>query len=348
MKIKKLLLVLLLSIVIGIFNIPVESKASYNPNVPEYYSGNIKYKINEETNEAIVTGTKNKNVKKIVIPSKIDEYKVTEIGYYAFGDYKNLTDVTIPNTVKKINGEAFFNCKKIKNIKIPNSVQLIGYYAFFGCSGLEKIEIPNSVTTIENMAFESCSNLKSVKLSENLKAIDGYAFYGCKKLTSVKVPKKVKVIGDGAFENCKKLKQVKIPSSVKKIGVDVFNKCNTNLVLIVENKSYAKKYAKDNKINYESNITKNLKISWVKAGKKQAKIKWNKISGVTGYEIYMSSSKNGKYSKIKTIKNAKTITYTKTNLKKNKKYYFKVRAYKVINGQKIYGDFSKVQKVITK
>ena len=213
---------------------------------------------------------------------------------------------------------------------------------------MEKIELPNSVTTIENMAFESCSNLKSVKLSENLKAIDGYAFYGCKKLTSVKVPKKVKVIGDGAFENCKKLKQVKIPSSVKKIGVDVFNKCNTNLVLIVENKSYAKKYAKDNKINYESNITKNLKISWVKAGKKQAKIKWNKISGVTGYEIYMSSSKNGKYSKIKTIKNAKTITYTKTNLKKNKKYYFKVRAYKVINGQKIYGDFSKVQKVITK
>ncbi len=348
MKIKKVLLVLLLSIIIGVFNVPIKSMASYNPNVPEYCSGIFKYKINEKTNEAIITGTKNKNVKKIVIPSKIDEYKVTEIGYYAFGDYKNLTDVTIPNTVKKINGEAFFNCKKIKNIKIPNSVQLIGYYAFFGCSGLEKIELPNSVTKLENMAFESCSNLKSVKLSENLKAIDGYAFYGCKKLTSVEVPKKVKVIGDGAFENCKKLKQVKIPSSVKEIGVDVFYKCNNNLLLIVQNKSYAKKYAKNNKINYESNITKNLKISWVKPGKKQAKIKWNKISGVTGYEIYMSTSKNWKYSKIKTIKNAKTVTYTKTNLKKNKKYYFKVRAYKVKNGQKIYGDFSKVQKVTIK
>ena len=348
MKIKKVLLVLLLSIIIGVFNVPIKSMASYNPNVPEYCSGIFKYKINEKTNEAIITGTKNKNVKKIVIPSKIDEYKVTEIGYYAFGDYKNLTDVTIPNTVKKINGEAFFNCKKIKNIKIPNSVQLIGYYAFFGCSGLEKIELPNSVTKLENMAFESCSNLKSVKLSENLKAIDGYAFYGCKKLTSVEVPKKVKVIGDGAFENCKKLKQVKIPISVKEIGVDVFYKCNNNLLLIVQNKSYAKKYAKNNKIYYESNITKNLKISWVKPGKKQAKIKWNKISGVTGYEIYMSTSKNGKYSKIKTIKNAKTVTYTKTNLKKNKKYYFKVRAYKVKNGQKIYGDFSKVQKVTIK
>lgn len=348
MKIKKVLLVLLLSIIIGVFNVPIKSMASYNPNVPEYCSGNIKYKINEKTNEAIITGTKNKNVKKIVIPSKIDEYKVTEIGYYAFGDYKNLNDVTIPNTVKKINGEAFFNCKKIKNIKIPNSVQLIGYYAFFGCSGLEKIELPNSVTTLENMAFESCSNLKSVKLSENLKAIDGYAFYGCKKLTSVEVQKKVKVIGDGAFGECKKLKQVKIPSSVKEIGVDVFNNCNTNLVLIVENKSYSQKYAKNNKINYESNITKNLKISWVKPGKKQAKIKWNKISGVTGYGIYMSTSKNGKYSKIKTIKNAKTVTYTKTNLKKNKKYYFKVRAYKVINEQKVYGEFSKVQKVTIK
>lgn len=41
---------------------------------------------------------------------------VTEIGMYAFGYYENLTSITIPESVTKINEGAFIGCKKLKTI----------------------------------------------------------------------------------------------------------------------------------------------------------------------------------------------------------------------------------------
>lgn len=61
----------------------------------------------------------------------------------------------------------------------------------------------------------------------------------------------------------------------------------------------------------------------VKAGKGRATIKMAAVAGATGYELYMSTSKNGKYKKIATVTKAKSVT--KKGLKKGKKYYFKAK-----------------------
>lgn len=61
----------------------------------------------------------------------------------------------------------------------------------------------------------------------------------------------------------------------------------------------------------------------VKAGKGKATVKMSKVVGATGYELYMSTSKNGKYKKIATVTKAKSVT--KKGLKKGKKYYFKAK-----------------------
>ena len=42
-----------------------------------------------------------------------------------------------------------------------------------------------------------------------------------------------------------------------------------------------------------------------------------------------------------TVKGAKTLSKTVTDLKKGKTYYVKVRAYKLVNGKKLYGAYSK-------
>ena len=79
-------------------------------------------------------------------------------------------------------------------------------------------------------------------------------------------------------------------------------------------------------------------------GKKAKVVLKEKVSGATGYEIKISTNKNFK-------KSVKTITFTKKNttvknLKKNKTYYVKVRAYKIdANGKKVYGSYSNVMKV---
>ena len=76
---------------------------------------------------------------------------------------------------------------------------------------------------------------------------------------------------------------------------------------------------------------------------KKAKLTWKKKSS-DGYEIYMKTG-NGKYKKIKTIKSAKTTSYTVKNLKKGKKYTFKVRAYRLDGTKKVYGKFSAAKKI---
>lgn len=77
------------------------------------------------------------------------------------------------------------------------------------------------------------------------------------------------------------------------------------------------------------------RITSIKPGKKSITIKWNKASGADGYIIYRATTKKGKYKQIAKIVGKKN-KYKIKNVKYNKAYYYKVLAYKTINGKKIY------------
>lgn len=80
-----------------------------------------------------------------------------------------------------------------------------------------------------------------------------------------------------------------------------------------------------------------------KAGAKQIKLTWSKVSGASGYELYRSTSEDGKYSKIKTVTKGSTKSYTdKSKVSSGKMYYYKIRAYRKVDGKKVYGEYSKV------
>ena len=104
-----------------------------------------------------------------------------------------------------------------------------------------------------------------------------------------------------------------------------------------------------NAIKDEQNLVKytpkKAVIKKIKAGKKKAVIAWKKMSGVTGYEIYMSGKASSGYKKIKAISAKKKPTYTRTSLKSRKKYYFKIRAYRKVGKKVYYGPYSSVKKV---
>lgn len=78
----------------------------------------------------------------------------------------------------------------------------------------------------------------------------------------------------------------------------------------------------------------------VKAGKKTAKLRWKKIKGAKGYQIYRATSKNGKYKKIKTV-SAKKNTFLDKKVKRHKRYYYRVRVYSKSGNKKIYSVYSK-------
>lgn len=77
-----------------------------------------------------------------------------------------------------------------------------------------------------------------------------------------------------------------------------------------------------------------------KASKTSVTLNWKKISDAKGYCIYMKTGKNGTYKKIKEITDKGITTYTKTKLTRGKTYYFRVRAYKKMFGEKSFGDVS--------
>lgn len=78
------------------------------------------------------------------------------------------------------------------------------------------------------------------------------------------------------------------------------------------------------------------KLKAKKLTSKSAKLTWKKTSGATGYEIYRSTKKNGSYAKLAA---GKTTSYTDKKLQKGKKYYYKVRAYRVVNKKKVYSKY---------
>lgn len=86
----------------------------------------------------------------------------------------------------------------------------------------------------------------------------------------------------------------------------------------------------------------------LKAKTKSAVIRWNRVYGASGYQIYMSTKKNGKYTKVATVKSGKKVRYTKKKLKSGKTYYFKVRAYKTYKGKKVYSSYSTIKKIKVK
>lgn len=85
------------------------------------------------------------------------------------------------------------------------------------------------------------------------------------------------------------------------------------------------------------------KITKTKVGKRKVLVKFKKVNGAKGYRIKYSLKSN--FKKAKTI-STKKLKATIKKLKKGKRYFIKVQAYKVVNGKKVYGIYSK--KVKTK
>ena len=98
-----------------------------------------------------------KNLTEITLPNT-----VTTIGGHAFSDFESLTAIPLPDSVVKIEEFAFMNCSSLKQMKLPSNLEYIGGYAFWYCENLESVVIPKSVSEIKSLVFGGCQNLKTV------------------------------------------------------------------------------------------------------------------------------------------------------------------------------------------
>lgn len=87
------------------------------------------------------------------------------------------------------------------------------------------------------------------------------------------------------------------------------------------------------------------KITKLTTNKKhQIRVTWKKQSAA-GYQVCYSTTKSFKTNTRVLVKNSKATSKTISKLKKGKTYYVKVRAYKMVDGKRVYGSFSTVKKI---
>ena len=91
-------------------------------------------------------------------------------------------------------------------------------------------------------------------------------------------------------------------------------------------------------------------ISIIKVQNQAFTVKWKKKSSITGYQIQYSTNSKFKKKDSKTIKvkQAKTNSKRIKGLKVAKKYYVRVRTYKLVKKKSYYSSWSKKKNVTTK
>ena len=123
------------------------------------------------------------------IPSSIKGKTVTTIGANAFCPVvnkvlypKNITEVTIPNTVTTI-GLGAFAQTPLKKIVLPASVQTVGNSAFHNCTALKSMETKGALY-FGAASFKDCTAMTHVKIHRNCTA-SSTAFTNCTALYAV-------------------------------------------------------------------------------------------------------------------------------------------------------------------
>lgn len=157
---------------------------------------------------------------------------------------RNINEITLPNSVKKIldNGfkgcraskiilndgleeignNAFENTSKLKTIKIPNSVLTLGE-ELFSLSNVYSIEIGTGINNLPYHFVNNCDNLNNIIIPGNVKKISMLAFYESQGLYNVTLEEGVEEIEYGGFANCG-CTNVSLPTSLRKIGSEAFTR----------------------------------------------------------------------------------------------------------------------------
>ena len=206
--------------------------AKWEENIP----ASISFNVNEEGVLTSVEGISEIN-NEVVIPSRVNDIDVIEIGDKVFADNLFIKKLVIPESVKSLGNKMCYGAKNLEEVVLPNNITVIPDYAFEKCSSLTNINIPTSLVQIRANAFSQTA-LKEFIAPESLKEIWLYAFKDAKELRNVEL-KNVTEIGDMVFENCKKLESIVIPETLEEIGASVFGGCSSLQDIDLPNKPLA-------------------------------------------------------------------------------------------------------------
>lgn len=282
------------------------------------------------------------------------------------------TNTEISNTVTSIAMYAFDKYENFGKIVIASSVECIEQRAFYCCSNII-IEIGSNISDIHIYGFEDSTNIQLYGLPDTY--LEAVALYNGIKykyiISGATVTNNTEdVVYDGIEKTISILLQAGETTFIEDTDFEVTYSNNINAgtatVTVTGKGNYAGTVTKTFVIEEvpkpvipeptvkeptipEPIVTKPVKVTGLKQlvsyAEKYISLSWKSVADANGYEIYRATSKNGKYKLVRTVTSAK---YKDKNLVAGKNYFYKVKSYKLVNGIKVYGDFSYIKKMLTK
>ncbi len=176
-------------------------------------------------------------------------------------NYKLLTELEIPSTIKSIGNYQFLGFDDLISVIIGNGVTTIGEKAFI-CYSLVNITIGKNVTSIAEQAFDGEYSLTNVYYDGTIEDWCNYKFNtsgqtpmdyetnfyilddngdieyngkNYKLLTELVIPSTVTLIGSFQFFGFSNLINVTIPNSVISIGIAAFYYCSSLKSIVIPN-----------------------------------------------------------------------------------------------------------------
>jgi hypothetical protein len=221
------------------------------------------YEVDAAENSSVEldeTELANQNGKIIYCDGKSEDikYGITKIADNLYRKNKNVFNVILPVSIKKIGAGAFYGCDNLEKITLPDGLTSIGNAAFESCTSLSEINIPATVTEIGNNPFIGCDinitilpgnkhfavkdkslytfdNSKIISyipqngesdftLPESVTEIGSNSFYRCTALRGLELTC-VSHIGENAFYGCENLKSLILPTDLSNVEWNAFHDC---------------------------------------------------------------------------------------------------------------------------
>lgn len=207
---------------------------------------------------------------KVQIPEGVEEIADT-----AF-IIRNIEEIIMPHTIRKVGWRAFFDCRSLEKVTIPYGLESLGAQAFVECESLREIMLPNSLTEIGEDCFDKTTVIQCYEgskaleyakkygyqyeilgafdagqpnvmeqadfvLPNGLVTIEEEAFSGIAAV-KIRLPESVSSIGAMAFAECNSLKQIYIPYGCENIAANAFGSL-TSITIYGKSGSYAEWFA---------------------------------------------------------------------------------------------------------
>ena len=245
-----LILILILEIIVPTIN-PLLDFALINDSIAVEYLGS--WDISKNNDKSVFAVLSSNGTLKISGTGKMKDFNTEDAPWWNYGYEDKIKEVIIEDGIETIGSEAFKDLYNLTKVTIPETVEKIEDNSFEGCKKLMEVHWYLSGNMFDDTPFKDLlPNIflkweigdtikENVIASLNLKTghlnISGignmmsgqYPWYNNTlgtKIKTVEIIKGITNIGDSIFEGCSNLEKITIPESVSYIGYRAFYGCS--------------------------------------------------------------------------------------------------------------------------